>query len=439
MRCYTKLKADLSKKINRLFVANGMEKIIVITKRQSIVRGPLSGIKVLDFTEVLSGPYCTQILADLGAEVIKVEPPWGDGTRKWGPPFVSKDSSYYLSLNRNKKSIVIDLSKGNEKGRQVALRLAEKCDVVAESFRPGVMSKFKLGYEDVRKVNPRIIYCSISGYGQSGPLSHKPGYDIAAYAASGIMSITGEESGGPVKTGVPMADLGAGLSGALAISTALFQRETSNIGTYIDISLYDTMISWLSFQAGYFFATGKNPKKLGSAHPLLVPYQAFKAKDRYFILGVGNDAIWQRMCQAMKHEELANDKRFLTGNDRVRNRKRLVEILANIFKKKTANHWLELFDKAGVPSDEINTLKEALESKQTKDRNLVLTVGGRSGKSIRTLASPVRFIVFGNSRRKNSYPPKLGENTIDVLREFEYSKQEIATLLEEKIVSTVSS
>jgi crotonobetainyl-CoA:carnitine CoA-transferase CaiB-like acyl-CoA transferase len=404
------------------------------TKTKDIFAGPLSGTKVLDFTEVLSGPFCTQVLADLGAEVIKVEPPSGDGTRKWGPPFVSIDSSYYLSLNRNKKSIVIDLSNGNEKGRKVALRLAQKCDVLVESFRPGVMSKLKLGYGDVKKVNPGIIYCSISGYGQTGPLSHKPGYDIAAYASSGIMSITGQEQGEPVKTGVPMADLGAAQSAALAISVALFQRERKNTGTYIDISLYDTMISYLSFQAGCFFATGKNPKKLGSAHPLLVPYQAFKAKDRYFILAVGNDAIWQRACKAMKLEELANDKQFDTGSHRLKHRKEIVEILSNLFQKKTAKHWIELFDKAGVPSDAIKTVKEALESKQTKQRNLVLKIARKSGERISTLASPIRFNVFGNSRQQNSFPPLLGENSISILKEFGFSKPEIKKLVKEKVV-----
>jgi crotonobetainyl-CoA:carnitine CoA-transferase CaiB-like acyl-CoA transferase len=398
------------------------------------LEGPLSKIRILDFTEVLSGPYCTQILADLGAEVIKIEPPWGDGTRKWGPPFLSGDSSYYLSLNRNKKSVVIDLSFGNEKGRSVALRLAKVCDVLIESFRPGVMKKLGLDYEHVRKVNPRIIYCSISGYGQSGPLSHKPGYDITAYAASGIMSITGEERGGPIKTGVPIADLGAGTSAALSICIALFQRERKKIGTCIDVSLYETMISWLTFQAGYYFSTAINPKRFGSAHPLLVPYQAFKAKDRYFILAVGNDSIWRRACEAMKLDWLARSKRFATSKDRVENRKALITILATIFRKRKASYWLDLFDKAGVPSNAINTVSEALESKHTKARKLVLKIERDSGKSVRTLASPFRFIDYGNSRQKNLFPPRLGENTIEVLRDFGFSSREISNLLEEKVV-----
>ncbi len=396
----------------------------------------MHGIKILDFTEVLSGPYCTQLLADLGAELLKVEPPWGDETRKWGPPFISKESAYYLSLNRNKKSIVIDLSSGKD-GQQVAMRLAKHCDVVIENFRPGVMAKLKLGYEDIKKENPSAIYCSISGYGQSGPMSHKPGYDIAAFAASGIMSITGEEQGSPVKTGVPIADLGAGLTAALAVSAALFLRQRTGEGTFIDVSLYDAMVSWLTFQAGYYFATGKNPRKLGSAHPLLVPYQAFKAKDRYFILAVGNDAIWKRACKAMKLADLAQDQRFLTASARLLHRSELVELLERIFKNRKASYWLRIFDKAGVPSDEIRTVSEALDSEHTRKRKLIIQMKlGRH--NIRSLASPIHFGILGNSQHPNSAPPRLGEHSIEILEEFGFSKNEIARLLKEKVVVAAS-
>jgi crotonobetainyl-CoA:carnitine CoA-transferase CaiB-like acyl-CoA transferase len=403
-------------------------------KTRSKFAYPLSGIKVLDFTEVLSGPYCTQILADLGAEVIKVEPPWGDGTRRWGP-FSCGDSAYFLSLNRNKKSIAIDLSGRKEAGRNAVLRLAQKCDVLVESYRPGVMSsKLKLGYEEIKKVNPSIIYCSISGYGQEGPLSRKPAYDLAAFAASGIMSITGEEKGSPVKVGVPVADLGAAMSAALAISVALFQRQRESVGAYIDVSLYDTMISWLSFQAASFFATGRNPKRMGSAHPILVPYQAFKAKDRYFILGVGNDAMWQRACEAMKLEKLSKDKKFGTGILRVRHREELTRMLTVNFRKKKAKYWLRLFEKAGVPCDSIRSVKEALESEHTKQRNLILKISRKSGEAINVLASPFHFDKFGNSKSHNTFPPVLGEHSVSILKEFGFSKQEIRNLIAEKVV-----
>ncbi len=208
----------------------------------------LPDIRILDFTQVLSGPFCTQLLADLGADVIKVEPPRGDDTRNWGPPFLGKESAYFLSLNRNKRSIVIDLQRGN-KGRKILEKIVKSSDVLAENFRPGVMAKLGLDYARIKKINPRIIYCSISGYGQNGPLSHKPGYDIAAFAASGIMSFTGEENGKPVKPGVPIADIGAGMFAAFAITSALYRREKSREGCYIDISMFDSMISWLTFQA----------------------------------------------------------------------------------------------------------------------------------------------------------------------------------------------
>jgi crotonobetainyl-CoA:carnitine CoA-transferase CaiB-like acyl-CoA transferase len=402
-------------------------------KIQIALAGPLSGIKVLDFTEVLSGPYCTQILADLGAEVIKLEPPWGDGSREWGP-FVEGKSAYFLSLNRNKKSVAVDLSNRNGKGRQVILQLARQCDVLVESFRPGVMSRLGLGYDDIKRVNPSIIYCSISGYGQSGPLSHKPAYDLAAFAASGVMSITGEEHGTPVKVGVPVADLGGAMSAALAILLALYDREKKNIGAHIDISLYDTMISWLSFQAAYFFATGKNPKRLGSAHPLLVPYQAFRAKDRFFILAVGNDAMWERACNAMKLEELSQDRRFATSGQRVKHRKKLIEILTRKFQSKNAAYWLRLFEQTGVPCDSVNTVKEALESKHTKERKLILKIARDSRGFINTLASPIYSGLFESPERKNSFPPDLGEHSVSVLKEFGFEKSEIRTLLQEKIV-----
>lgn len=399
--------------------------------------GPLAGVKILDFSEVLAGPYCTQLLGDLGAEIIKVEPPWGDSSRKFGPPFIGQNSAYYYSVNRNKRSIVIDLTTAS--GKQIALQIASKCDVVLESFRPGVMKRLELGYNDMKKVNRSVIYCSISGYGQKGPLSHKPGYDLSANAASGIMSITGEEKSGPVKPGVPIADIGAGLSAALSICAALYSSETIGKGTYIDISLYDTLVSWLSFQASYYFATGKNPKKLGSAHPILVPYQAFKARDRYFILGVGSDSIWQRACEALKMQSLAKDKRFLTNSSRVRYRKELVKILETSFKQKNARDWIKIFDKYGVPCELIRTVEETLESEHTRARNLILRMKGQNNEIIRSVASPFHFGRNGNNFRKTDYAgPNTGENTIDVLREFGFSKRRIDELLKTKIVLTNS-
>lgn len=386
--------------------------------------GPLESVRILDFTQVLAGPYCTQILGDMGAEVIKVEPPQGDATRKWGPPFQGADSSYFHSVNRNKRSIAVDLAKRD--GAEIARRLVRKCDVVVENFRPGVMAKLGFSYSRVKKINPEIIYCSISGYGQTGPLKHKPGYDIAAYAASGIMSITGEAGGGPVKTGVPIADIGAGLFAALAINASLFEREREGRGSYIDIALYDSMISWLTFQAGLYFATGENPKKMGSAHPLLVPYQAFRAKDRFFILAVGSDSIWQRACAAAGIKNLGSDVRFRTVSGRQENRADLLPLLQKRFLQESAGYWLSKFEKEGVPCSPISEVGEALESEHTKKRKMLLNMSHKSAGVVRSIASPVHIFPDGKSYRKTpKAAPMKGEDTVEILKELGYSARQI--------------
>jgi crotonobetainyl-CoA:carnitine CoA-transferase CaiB-like acyl-CoA transferase len=400
----------------------------------------LHGTRVLDFTQVLSGPFCTQMLADLGANVIKIEPPYGDTTREWGPPFIDGESAYFLSLNRNKKSIALDLS-NKPKATKIALKMARECDVLVENFRPGVMASLGLGYERIKRINPKIVYCSVSGYGQTGPLSHKPGYDIAAFAASGIMSITGEESGGPVKVGVPVADIGAGMFAAYGISSALLgiRNQPGSRGVHLDIGMYDSMISWLTFQAGYFFATGKNPKRLGSAHPLLVPYQAFKAKDRYFILAVGSDSIWKRACQSMGMEQLASDRRFATVSSRIAHRNELVSLLQKIFERKSSTHWLDLFDKAGVPSSPISTVEEALESSHTRFRKLIQNLKQPTGTRVKSIVTPVSLADRKPIRKDNQAPPLLGEHTVEILSSFGYTKHQISDFLERKIVSTMTN
>lgn len=361
----------------------------------------------------------------MGAEVIKVEPPGGDATRKWGPPFQGTNSSYFLSLNRNKRSIALDLSKRG--GIEIARRVASKCDVVVENFRPGVMAKLGLAYTEVKRINPEIVYCSISGYGQTGPLKHKPGYDIAAYAASGIMSITGEEGGGPVKTGVPIADIGAGLFAALSINASLFQRDRTGHGAYIDIALYDSMISWLTFQAGSYFATGKNPKRMGSAHPLLVPYQAFRAKDEFFILAVGSDSIWERACFAIGMEEIAKDARFVTSSDRLKHRQDLITLLSSKFLQKNSRYWLSKLEKAGVPCSPISTVSEALKSEHTMKRKMILEMKHKSTGVVKSIASPVHiYPTRGSYRARTRAPPLVGEDTDGILKEFGYSDFQIA-------------
>ncbi len=388
----------------------------------------------MDLSQVLSGPYCTQILGDLGAEVIKVEPPGGDGTRKWGPPFLKGESAYFLSVNRNKKSIVVDLKKGKI-AREIIRKIAKDVDVFVENFRPGVVRELGVSYRTIRKLNPKIVYCSISGYGQTGPLSQKPGYDIAAYAASGIMSITGVQGSAPVKTGVPVADLGAGMFAALAISACLFDREGTGKGSYIDISLYDSMISWLTFQAGIYFATRRNPVPLGSAHPIIAPYQAFKAKDRFFVLAVGNDNLWVKACSAMNLPKLIHDPRFSTNSKRINRRKQLAMILEKVLSKRTAKFWLGKFEQAGVPCSPINTVGEALNSEHTAARSLIIRLKHRKAGYIGTIASPMKIsATFSGTQSSPQPPPMLGEHTQSVLGDFGYRKEEITRLFEEKVV-----
>jgi len=251
---------------------------------------PLKGIKVIDLTRILSGPFCTMTLADLGAEIIKIESPKGDDTREWGPPFIKEEAAYFLSVNRNKKSVVLNLK--NQKGKKIFLELLQEADVVVENFRPGTLDRLGIGYETLKSYNKKIILASISGFGQNGPYSQKPGYDVLAQGMGGLMSVTGEPGRPPVKGGYSLADIGTGMWAVIGILSALREREVSGLGQWIDTALLDTMVSWQTYLAGNYFATEENPKPLGGAHPNIVPYQVFEASDGYFILAVGNDNLW---------------------------------------------------------------------------------------------------------------------------------------------------
>src|ERR671912_2217071 len=321
--------------------------------------GALDGYRVLDLSRILSGPYCTMALADFGAEVIKVERPGsGDDTRAWGPPFVGGQSAYYLSINRSKRSITVDL--GQEQGREIIYSLARVCDVAIENFRPGTADRIGVGYERLRQENPRLIYCSISGFGQEGPYRDRPGYDALAQAMSGMMSITGEPDGPPTKHGMSIADIGAGMWAALAIVTALLARERTGEGQYIDISLLDAQISWLTYTAGNYFATGQNPARYGSAHPSIVPYQPFATADGYLMLAVGNDRLLQRVCEVVNRPELGTKSGFATSAERVVNRGAVIDAVAEIMQGRTTSEWMRVLEEAGIPAWPINTIEAAL-------------------------------------------------------------------------------
>jgi crotonobetainyl-CoA:carnitine CoA-transferase CaiB-like acyl-CoA transferase len=395
----------------------------------------LKGVRVVDLSRAMAGPYCTMMLADAGAEVIKVEPPIGDETRLWGPPFQDGESTYFMSVNRNKRSIVLDLKK--EGAKEVLRRLISRADVLVENFRPGVMEKMGFGYEEVSKTNPRIVYCSISGFGQWGPYRDRPGYDLIAYALSGMMSITGHEDAPPVKAGVPVSDIGAGMFAAFAIVSALLRRTSTGKGEYLDVSLLEGQIAWLTHQAGAFFATGKNPRKMGSAHSSIAPYQAFKAMDDYFVLAVGNDEQWSRFCKAISAEHLMEDPRFKTNPDRVRNRELLVKELENIFSKDTAESWVNRISQVGVPCSRIYRLSDVFSDKHVLAREVVQEVEHVKAGKVKLISPPYKL---RSSTFKVSLPPPiLGQHTVEVLRELGLSQGEVEQLLREGSAATGTS
>ena len=392
----------------------------------------LRGIKVLDLSRVLAGPYCSMLLADLGADVIKVEnPEGGDDTRSWGPPFQGGESAYYLSVNRNKTGIAVDLKK--PEGLEVVRRLAALSDVVLENFSPGTADRLGIGYEDAKALNPQVIYCSISGFGQDGPAYDRPAYDLLLQATGGLMGITGEEGSPPVRIGVAVLDMGAGMLAALATVSALYERATSGLGQHIDISLLDTSVSWLSYMAQGYLATGENPARLGSAHPSIVPYQAFSAKDgRYLVVAVGNDRLWERFCEVMG-PELAKDPRFRTNQDRVANRSLLLSILAKRFATESMAVWVTRLKKAGVPCGPINLVSDVMADPQVLHREMVVTLDGPPSP-LSVLGSPLKMSRTPGTVRMR--PPFLGQDTEKVLLSLGYSGEEIRSLAQRKIISS---
>jgi formyl-CoA transferase/CoA:oxalate CoA-transferase len=384
---------------------------------------PLKGLRVIDLTKDFAGPFCTMILSDLGAEVIKVEKPGsGDETRAWGPPFVNGLSYYFLSLNGTKKSITLDLT--TSPAQKIIRQLVQDSDILVESFRPGALAQYNLDYPRLRRVNKALVYCSISGFGQTGPYRDRPGYDIVAFAMSGIMSTTGEEGRPSVRVSIPVADIAAGHYASTAILACLSRRLVTGRGEYIDISLYDSIVSWLSYLATYYFATGKEPKRMGSAHPSIVPYQAFNCKDKELIIAVGNDSQWQALCRTLELERLLEQKRFSTNPDRVRNRTQLIPILSKRMRNRTASYWSRALNQHGVPSAPVYKIADMVRDPQIKYRGLF-----RSGKSaVPQLISPIRFT---NEKSPSNPAPRLGQDTRKVLQELGYSKGSIRTLAED--------
>jgi crotonobetainyl-CoA:carnitine CoA-transferase CaiB-like acyl-CoA transferase len=371
------------------------------------------------------------MLGDFGAEIIKVERPGaGDDTRHWGPPFVAGESAYYLSINRNKRSITVDF--GQEAGREIVYALARTADVAIENFRPGTADRIGIGYERLRQENPRIVYCSISGFGQEGPYRDYPGYDALAQAMSGMMSISGEPDGTPMKHGMSIADIGAGMWAAFAIVSALLARERTGEGQAIDISLLDAQLSWLTYAAGNFFATGENPGRFGSAHPSIVPYQPFATADGYLMLAVGNDRLWQRFCDIVGEPELATQPGFATSAERVINREAVIDRIAAIMRKRTTEEWLRMLGEAGIPAGPINTVAQALTDPHVLAREMVVTLDHPTVGQVRATGIPAKLSATPGETQ--SAPPLLGEHTDEVLGSLGYSARDIARLRDEGVI-----
>ncbi len=387
-------------------------------------RGPLDGIVVLDLTRILAGPYMTQLLGDYGAEIIKVERPGlGDDTRRWGPPFVkdaegrdTTESAYYLCANRNKRSIAMDFS--TPEGAETIRRLATRADVLVENFRPGSLAKYGLDHESLKALNPRLVYCSITGWGQTGPNREKPGYDLMAQGFGGIMSLTGAPDGEPMKVGVAVADVVCGLYAATAILAALRHRDRTGEGQHIDIALVDTQVAWLINAGLYYLVSGEEPPRLGNAHPNIVPYQVFSCADGHVIIAVGNDSQFDRFCRFIRHEDLARDPRFATNAARVRNRERLVSIIAEALAPLKRDEIVAGLAAIGVPAGPVNRLADVFASDQVAARGMKITMPhplAGSGK-VTLIGNPVKFSATPVTYRHP--PPLCGEHTWQVLEEF---------------------
>jgi crotonobetainyl-CoA:carnitine CoA-transferase CaiB-like acyl-CoA transferase len=387
------------------------------------VAGPLSHVRVLDLSRVLAGPWTGQNLADLGAEVIKVERPGsGDDSRAFGPPWVkdgqgreTKDSAYFTSANRGKKSITLNIAA--TPGQDIVRELARSCDVLIENYKHGDLARYGLGYEDLSKANRGLIYCSVTGFGQTGPYRERPGYDFMIQGMGGMMSVTGEPDdapgGGPQRAGVPIADIITGMYASIAICAALAHRAQSGVGQHLDLALLDSQIALLAYQNTNYFATGVPPKRIGNLHPNIVPYQPFRTRDGDVILACGNDNLFRKFCDAAGCRELADDARFATNGKRVENRKELTRLLAQVFLGRSTEEWVQLLEAAGVPNGPINNIAQVFADPQVKARGVRIELEHASGATLPLVASPMRF-----SETKIDYrlaPPTLGQHTEEVL------------------------
>lgn len=372
----------------------------------------LEGIRILDLSRVLAGPFCTQMLSDLGAEVWKIEALQGDGTRDWGPPFEAGESAYFLSANRGKKGLAVNLK--DWRGADLVRRLAGRADVVVENFKPGDLARYGLDWAHLQEINPRLVYASITGFGQHGPRSGEAGYDVVLEALTGIMSVTGEPDGPPTKVGVAWIDVLTGLTAAVGILAALHERERSGAGQYIDLGLFDVGLMSMVNQAQRYLMTGESPGRMGNAHPQIVPYQSFAASDGWLMLAVGTDEQYRRLCNALEVPELARDDRFLTNAGRVQRRDELIPRLAAIFESRPLAHWTKVLGRAAVPAAPVQGLGEALADPQAAARGMLWEAAHTRLGQTRLVGNALQHMSRTPARAAGA-PPTLGEHTAEVL------------------------
>ena len=390
---------------------------------------PLDGITVFDLTRVLSGPYCTMLLADMGARVIKIEQPSkGDDTRAWGPPFLEGESAYFLSINRNKESVTLDFK--SAEGRAILDRLLARCDVVVENFRPGTLARIGLDYKTLAPRFPRLVYCSVSGFGQTGPRAKEPGYDAVMQGEGGLMSITGAADGPPYRLGVAIADIVSGMFAAYGVALAHFARERTGEGQQVDVAMLDAVAALLTYQAGNFFASGKVPTRLGNRHPSIAPYETFAASDGDFVLAVGNDEQWRTFCAAA---EINEDPRFATNRQRVTAYDELRPVIADRLRTRPRQQWIERLTAAGVPCGSVRNLQELFDDPQLAAREMIARVEHATIGALRTLGVNVKL--SGTPGSVRTAPPTLGQHTDAVLGgDLRLSAGEIDALRRRRII-----
>lgn len=395
---------------------------------------PLSGVRVIDVTQIMAGPFCTMLLGDMGADVIKIEKPdGGDDIRRSGPPFVAGDSAAFLNIGRNKRSVVIDIK--TPEGSNIVRRLARTADIFVQNLRPGRIEGFGLGYDDLRAFNPSIVYATITGYGRTGPYKDKPGFDLMAQGMSGIMGVTGHPGQPPVKVSVPITDLNAGLFTAFGVLAAYVNRLKTGTGQHVDSSLLEAGVAYTFWESAIYFATGSPPGPNGSAHQLSAPYQALPTSDGYLTIGGATQSNWERLCRAVGRAELLSDPRFAANADRMANRAALERTLSETFMTRTTAHWLGVLDRAGVPCGPINDMSQVYADPQVIARDMVVEIDHPTAGAIRNVGIPVKFSETPGTVRRP--PPRLGEHTHEVLVEFGYTADEIAALERGGIVKTL--